>query len=111
MRRFLIAAAGALLLGAPPARAAETNAGAVAYPANPSGTPQAENNGAPVVTDKAACASGTKCPDRPPASTAADSGSVGHAPATSGGVKVPSTAYPDSPVPTPAAEPTGTAPK
>lgn len=88
-------------------------AGSVAYPDNPSGTPQTENAGAPVATDKAACASGTECPDKPaPApSAAADPGSTGVRP-KAGGVETPSTAYPDSPVETPAADAAdGTAPK
>ena len=85
--------------------------GAVAYPANPSGTPATESKGAPVVTDKAACPSGTKCPDKPAPSGQADSATTGGDAAQSGGVRTPATAYPDSPIKTPAAEPSGTAPK
>lgn len=89
--------------------------GAVAYPDNPSNTPAAANGGAPVVTDRAACGTAGvgRCPDRPQPSASA--GSVGSASDSEtarqeGGVKVPSTAYPDSPVPTPATQPDGKAP-
>lgn len=90
---------------------ASAKTGAVAYPDNPSGTPQADNNGAPVVTDKAACPSGSKCADKPAPSATADSATTGGNAAQSGGVRTPATAYPDSPVPTPATVPNGTAPK
>ena len=102
-----------LALAFPPGAAVaqeQAKPGSVAYPDNPSATPQAQNKGAPVVTDKAACASATRCPDKPAASVAADTGSTGEK-VEPGVVKTPSTAYPDSPVKTPAAEPTGTAPK
>jgi hypothetical protein len=47
--------------------------GAVAYPDNPAATPAAGNEGAPVVTDRAACPSpgNGRCPDRPAPSGAA----------------------------------------
>lgn len=105
---LLLTAAG-LAQTTPPADPAK--AGSVAYPDNPSSTPQAENAGAPVVTDKAACASGTECPDKPAPSASADTGSTGARP-KAGGVETPATAYPDGPVKTPAADDeSGTAPK
>ena len=96
---------------ATPAEDANGKPGAVAYPDSPSGTPAATNKGAPVVTDKAACPSGTKCADKPAPSGQADSATTGGDAAQSGGVRTPSTAYPNSPIKTPAAEPSGTAPK
>lgn len=85
--------------------------GAVAYPNNPSETPAAADNGAPVVTDKAACPTNAKCPDKPAPSSQADSATTGGDKAQSGGVRPPATAYPDSPVKTPGAKEDGTAPK
>lgn len=100
-----------ILPGSALADDATAKTGAVAYPDNPSGTPQAQNNGAPVVTDKAACPSGSKCADKPAPSASADSATTGGDKAQSGGVRTPATAYPSSPVPTPATVPNGTAPK
>lgn len=111
MRRMALLAAGAifpLAAWAQPAPPPSTGS-AVGYPNNPQGTPQAQNGGAPVRTDRAACPAGTACPASPPLSAAADTGTTA-APAA-GGVRIPSTAYPDSPVQTPGADPSGQAPR
>lgn len=89
--------------------AAPAAASAVGYPNNPQGTPQAQAGGAPVATDTAACPAAGRCAASPDVSRAADSGTTGTL--QSGGVRTPSTAYPDSPVKTPAADPSGQAPK
>ncbi len=63
-----------------PAAGAATKTDSVAFPNSPNGSPAAVDKGAPVVTDKAACAGGTAatatCADSPKPSAAADTSDV-----------------------------------
>lgn len=90
-----------------PAHADETakKPNSAAYPNSPGGDPAAGDKGAPVETDKSAC-TGSKCPDKP-----APSADATGEKAERGGIRTPSTAYPDSPVKTPATEQGGKPPR
>lgn len=104
MRRFYIA----LILGAAlalPLAPGRTETGSVAYPNNPSGTPAANDGGKPIGTD-------SSCADAPCAAKPAASGGTGGATGSdqATGIKTPTSAYPGSPVETPATASDGKAP-
>lgn len=113
-RLFPLLAMGAVLaLPLCPVGYAQTAAApaTAAYPDNPSGTPATTTNGTAPAGPKVACPAAGPCPDSPGAAAQAGPGTAAGEVPQPGRIATPSTAYPDSPVKTPAAEPSGTAPK
>ncbi|WP_158807674.1 hypothetical protein [Beijerinckia sp. L45] len=92
----------ALILGAAltlPLASSRAETGSVAYPNNPSATPAANDGGKSIGTDPS-CAD-APCPAKPAASGGAGSATRSDQAA---GIKTPASAYPGSPVKTPAAD-------
>lgn len=113
MTRFPVLVAVVAIVSLPlcPASDAQTAQPATAaYPDNPSGTPATTTKGTAPAGQSTACPVSGPCPDSPAAAAKADTATAGDIPQP-GRVATPSTAYPDSPVKTPAAAPSGTAPK